>query len=214
MPSYHIDFDVYWTGARYFLDGGYVYGKSRPPPRRPPPLHLPTRRRPRLHPLRPHPYQASSVLFTLLSLLALYVVARYTLTALRTYGFAATENPGTRSSSGSSSSPASYRRQSATPSDSGRSTCYSWCSSSSTASPPNAAGGPAHSSASPSPSNSPMVFLLYFFWRRDWKSLGMTIGSLVAYNLIAFLVMPSTAKLYWTEIISDGERIATTTTPA
>ena len=52
-----------------------------------------------------------------------------------------------------------------------------------------------------------MVFLLYFFWRRDWKSLGMTIGSLVAYNLIAFLVMPSTAKLYWTEIISDGERI-------
>ena len=23
-PGYHIDFDVYWTGTRFFLNGGYI----------------------------------------------------------------------------------------------------------------------------------------------------------------------------------------------
>lgn len=42
FPSYHIDFDVYWTGARYFLDGGYVYGEiptSTKAPTSPSPTH-------------------------------------------------------------------------------------------------------------------------------------------------------------------------------
>lgn len=209
FPSYHIDFDVYWTGARYFLDGGYLYGEI---PALHEGAHLPFTYPPVavliFVPFALIPYQASSIIFSLLSLYALYVIAKYTFTALRTYGFASEEKPWydivlwviiiaslftapIRDTFGFGQINlllmvlvvvdclAPKRR---------------WWTG-------------ALVGLTIAIKLTPMVFLLYFFWRRDWKSLGMTLGSFVVYNLVALAVMPKTAKLYWTEIITDGERI-------
>ena len=209
FPSYHIDFDVYWTGARYFLDGGYLYGAI---PTLHQGAHLPFTYPPVavlvFIPFALLPYQASSVLFTLLSLVALYVVARYTLNALRTYGFAVTEKPWHEIVLWGVIIASLFTAPIGDTFGFGQINLLLMalivldCLT-----PQRRWWTGALVGLTIAIKLTPMVFLLYFFWRRDWKSMGMTVGSLVAYNLIAFLVMPSTAKLYWTEIITNGERI-------
>lgn len=54
---------------------------------------------------------------------------------------------------------------------------------------------------------TPAVFGLYFLIKRDWKGAITSIASGVGFTLLAFLLLPSSSKVYWTETLSDPSRI-------
>lgn len=54
---------------------------------------------------------------------------------------------------------------------------------------------------------TPAVFGLYFLVKKDWKGATISILSGVGFTLLAFLLLPSSSKVYWTETLSDPSRI-------
>lgn len=54
---------------------------------------------------------------------------------------------------------------------------------------------------------TPAVFGLYFLVKKDWKGAIISILSGVGFTLLAFLLLPSSSKIYWTETLSDPSRI-------
>ena len=208
-PGYHIDFDVYWTGTRFFLNGGYIYGKipllhhGTSLPFTYPPVALLV-----FVPFAILPYQLSSILFSLVSLLALYVVARYTFTAVRSYGVMVEDKPWHNVFLWVAIIVALFTAPVRFTFLFGQINLLlmmlvtiDCCTSRRRWWTGMLVG------LTISIKLTPMVFLLYFVCRRDWKSVGMTLGSFLVYNLFALLVMPSTTRLYWTKIIRDSERI-------
>ncbi|BAU96515.1 hypothetical protein N24_2253 [Corynebacterium suranareeae] len=54
---------------------------------------------------------------------------------------------------------------------------------------------------------TPAVFGLYFLVKKDWKSAGVAIASGVGFSALAFALLPSSSKIYWTETLNDPSRI-------
>ncbi len=54
---------------------------------------------------------------------------------------------------------------------------------------------------------TPAVFGLYFLVKKDWKGAIVSILSGVGFTLLAFLLLPASSKMYWTETLSDPSRI-------
>ncbi|MFP7364441.1 glycosyltransferase 87 family protein [Corynebacterium callunae] len=54
---------------------------------------------------------------------------------------------------------------------------------------------------------TPAVFGLYFLVKKDWKGAAVSVASGVGFSALAFLLAPSSSKIYWTETLSDPTRI-------
>lgn len=54
---------------------------------------------------------------------------------------------------------------------------------------------------------TPAVFGLYFLVKKDWKGAGVAIASGVGFSALAFILSPSSSKIYWTETLNDPSRI-------
>lgn len=54
---------------------------------------------------------------------------------------------------------------------------------------------------------TPAVFGLYFLVKKDWKGAGVAIASGIGFSALAFLFLPSSSKIYWTETLNDPSRI-------
>lgn len=54
---------------------------------------------------------------------------------------------------------------------------------------------------------TPAVFGLYFLVKKDWKGAITSILSGVGFTLLAFILLPSSSQVYWTETLSDPSRI-------
>lgn len=54
---------------------------------------------------------------------------------------------------------------------------------------------------------TPAVFLLFFFLRRDWRSMLVTLLSFAVLTGIGYLIAPQPSVLYWTKILRDTARI-------
>lgn len=54
---------------------------------------------------------------------------------------------------------------------------------------------------------TPIVYLLYFAVRRDWRSVAQGVGTFVALSLAAWLVLPSDSSLYWFHEVWEVTRI-------
>lgn len=54
---------------------------------------------------------------------------------------------------------------------------------------------------------TPLVFLLYFVLRRDWRASITTVASTIGFTTLGFLIAPSDSRQYWTETIFDPGRI-------
>jgi alpha-1,2-mannosyltransferase len=58
---------------------------------------------------------------------------------------------------------------------------------------------------------TPLVFLILFFVRRDWKALFTTVGSFVAVGLIGFAFAPRDSLTYWLHTVINSGRIGNMT---
>jgi alpha-1,2-mannosyltransferase len=54
---------------------------------------------------------------------------------------------------------------------------------------------------------TPAVFGLYFLLRRQWRPAATSVISGIAASALAWLVLPTDSRQYWTETISDPSRI-------
>lgn len=54
---------------------------------------------------------------------------------------------------------------------------------------------------------TPAVFGLYFLVKKDWKGAAVSIASGIGFSALAFLLLPASSKIYWTEVLSDPSRI-------
>ncbi|MCR5976535.1 DUF2029 domain-containing protein [Gordonia jinghuaiqii] len=54
---------------------------------------------------------------------------------------------------------------------------------------------------------TPAVFLLFFFLRRDWRTLGVAAVSAVGYAGLGYLIAPTASVRYWTDTLFDTDRI-------
>lgn len=53
---------------------------------------------------------------------------------------------------------------------------------------------------------TPIVYLLYFAVRRDWRSVAQGVGTFVALSLAAWMVLPSDSLLYWFHEVGEAAR--------
>lgn len=54
---------------------------------------------------------------------------------------------------------------------------------------------------------TPAVFLAYFLVRRDWRALATGVVSALLYTGVGFLLAPGASLQYWTQTLSDPTRI-------
>lgn len=54
---------------------------------------------------------------------------------------------------------------------------------------------------------TPMVFLLLLVLRRDWRGSATTVASFLAFTGIGHLLMPLDSVQYWTQTLTDTDRI-------
>lgn len=53
---------------------------------------------------------------------------------------------------------------------------------------------------------TPLVYLLYFAVRRDWRSVVQGVSTFVALSLLAWAVLPADSALYWLHEATDARR--------
>lgn len=53
---------------------------------------------------------------------------------------------------------------------------------------------------------TPLVYLLFFAVRRDWRSVAQGLGSFGALSLLAWLILPGDSTLYWLHEATDAAR--------
>jgi alpha-1,2-mannosyltransferase len=54
---------------------------------------------------------------------------------------------------------------------------------------------------------TPMIFLLYFVARRDWRGCANLVGGFLAATAIGFALCPGDSRMYWTKTVFDTSRI-------
>lgn len=54
---------------------------------------------------------------------------------------------------------------------------------------------------------TPLVFLAYFLFRRDWRSLAVAVGSFLGFTAVGFGVAREESVIYWTSAVLDPSRI-------
>lgn len=54
---------------------------------------------------------------------------------------------------------------------------------------------------------TPLVFLVFFALRRDWRAMAMSLLSAAAATLLGHLAMPASSTEYWTQALYDTKRI-------
>ena len=54
---------------------------------------------------------------------------------------------------------------------------------------------------------TPVVFLAFFFARRDWRALAVAAASALAFTGIGFALTPRDSVIFWTEALRDPSRI-------
>ncbi len=54
---------------------------------------------------------------------------------------------------------------------------------------------------------TPAVFVVYFLFRRDFRSAARVVGGFVAAGALLWLIRPSASVTYWTKLVFDAGRI-------